>query len=139
MEIMPNQGIGTVEFGMTPREVQSIMGEELVYEAWMGGPLNGSLYYPGIVFCFDQWDGYGSLEIGSLIEIWIHDSFGALYKGISLFQMKQEAIEEVLQLDDVPYTTREWGEDVDIYVQEYNVTFCFEKTNLVRIYLDIPR
>lgn len=139
MEIIPNKGIGTVEFGMTPREVMSIMGEELVYEDWMGGNLNGSLYYPGIVFWFDQWDGYGSLEIGSLIEIWIHDSFHATYKELPLFPLKQDAVEELLQSEGVPYTIRGGGASAGIYIEAYHLEFAFRNTNLIQISLFVPR
>lgn len=139
MEIVPNKGIGTIQFGMTPREVMIIMGEKLVYEVWMGGNLNSSLYYPGIVFWFDKFNGYGSLEVGSLIEIWIHDSFNATYKEIPLFPLKQDAIEELFQLEDIPYTTREVGDYVDISIEAYHWDFCFEKRNLVKIFLDVPR
>lgn len=138
MEIIPNRGIGPIHFRMTPREVKAIMGEKLVYEAWMETPSDG-LYYPGIVFCFDKWDRYGPLENGHISEIWINATFSATYKGILIFQLKQEAIEQLLQSEGVSYETREGGDSVGIYAKAYQLEFALEQTNLVQISLFAPR
>jgi len=45
MEIIPDIGLGSMRFGMSPDEVVALMGEAQTYEDWMGGNLNDSLVY----------------------------------------------------------------------------------------------
>ena len=68
------QGIGAVTFGMKPDEVTAVFGSKQVHEDWMGGNLNDSLLYHGLIFQFDRHDSHGPyshgpLENSSLVEI----------------------------------------------------------------------
>ena len=56
---------------MTPGEVIALFGEESIYEDWMGGNLNDSLLYRGLIFGFDRCDGSGPLEDSALDELLI--------------------------------------------------------------------
>lgn len=54
MEIVLGAGVGPLRLGMTVAEVLSKMTEDRQYEEWMGGNLNDSLCYPGILVRFDR-------------------------------------------------------------------------------------
>jgi hypothetical protein len=51
---------------MTPTEVRTAVAETEVYEEWMGGNLNDSLTYRGLILQFDSCDAYGPLADAKL-------------------------------------------------------------------------
>jgi hypothetical protein len=53
LELYPGEGIGLVRIGMSPAEVLAVLDEPQVYEKWMGGNLNDSLLFRGLLFHFD--------------------------------------------------------------------------------------
>ena len=57
MEIKPKVGIGCINFGMHPNQIIEIMNEDVCYEPWMGGNLNDSIYYKGLIFGFNECNG----------------------------------------------------------------------------------
>ena len=69
MNLLPNVGIGSVRFGMSPDELLEIFTEEQKHEGWMGGNLNHSLMFHGIVFGFNKYDSSAPLPDSRLIEI----------------------------------------------------------------------
>jgi len=75
VEIIPNIGIGDVHFGMLRNEVTMILGEKQTWEEWMGGNLNDSLLYPGIILSFDKHDSFGPLSDGRLNQIEINAKY----------------------------------------------------------------
>jgi len=81
MKLLPTVGIGEIRFGMNPKEVATVFGSDTIWEQWMGGNLNDSLCYPGIIFYFDEHDTYGPLENGKLVQIEANASFpGTLFE-----------------------------------------------------------
>jgi hypothetical protein len=62
MEIFPNIGLGPIRFGMNPSQVQAVLGSDRTYEPWMGGNLNDSQLYPGLIIGFDNCDDRGPLK-----------------------------------------------------------------------------
>ena len=62
LDILPWIGLGPLRFGMKPSEVRCAFKECHVYEEWMGGNLNDSLLYRGLILQFDKCDAYGPLE-----------------------------------------------------------------------------
>ena len=133
MEIIPNRGIGSIHFGMTASDVKAVMGDELVWEKWMGANLNADLYYAGIVICFKP------ILRGKIIEIWIGSTFNATYKGLAIFNLDVEDIKLLLENEGVPYSLTEGSDIVGIHVKEYNLSFSFEKNSLVQINLFAPK
>src|SRR6266567_83478 len=72
MEIIPNIGLGPLRFGMNPSQVQAVLGAHQTYEPWMGGNLNDSLLYPGLIVGFGKCDGRGPLNGSKLVEVRIN-------------------------------------------------------------------
>ena len=132
MEIIPNRGIGNIYFGMSAAEVKAIMGEELVWEMWMGANLNGELYYPGIVICLIPHC------TGEVIEIWLSEDFKPTYKGIPLFDLDREAIQQFLQREELLWKFSGDDDVSGIYVEAYRWEFAFDKHRLVQITLFTP-
>ncbi|MDM1021950.1 hypothetical protein QSV37_16875 [Acinetobacter sp. VNK23] len=50
--IDPLSGIGNIKFGDTAKSVKELCGSELCYEDWMGGNLEDSLFYKGLLIGF---------------------------------------------------------------------------------------
>ena len=69
LELLPRRGIGTASFGMTPAEVRAPLREPEAYEEWMGGNLNDSLLFHGLICGFDECDAYGPLADSALREL----------------------------------------------------------------------
>ncbi len=95
-ELRPLEGIGAVRFGATPNEVRKEFGFNLVWEEWMGGNLNDSLYYPGVVFGFDDHDSHGPLESASLGSVRVNSKFPALLFELPLESLDRERVLAVL-------------------------------------------
>lgn len=74
MELIPKIGIGPLRFGMRPSEVKDVLGPEHGYESWMGGNLNDSLLYSGMILGFDRCDSRGPLNDSKLIEFRINQN-----------------------------------------------------------------
>jgi hypothetical protein len=68
LDILPTRGVGRVLFGQTPAEVEAGMAEPQVYEDWMGGNLNDSLLYQGLILGFDRCNARGPLPNSRLVE-----------------------------------------------------------------------
>ena len=73
LDVQPGQGVGSIKFGMTPDEVIALFDETSVYEEWMGGNLNDSLLYHGMIFGFDRCDGSGPLKDSALGEVIVRE------------------------------------------------------------------
>ncbi len=94
MIINPNNGIGTVKFGMSPIEVNDVMGDT-VYEDWMGGNLNDSMYYSGLIIGFDKYDSSGPLSESKVIEFRTNDTDLISFNGIKLNEFTREGMKDV--------------------------------------------
>ena len=68
LELLPGEGVGPLRFGMSPSEAQGAFTEPPVYEEWMGGNLNDSILFRGLVAGFDRHDSAGPLANSRLIE-----------------------------------------------------------------------
>ena len=54
---------------MTPAEVRAAIGEPERYEEWMGGNLNDSVLFHGLICGFDDCDAYGPRPDSALREL----------------------------------------------------------------------
>ncbi|MBP3956315.1 hypothetical protein J8F10_13575 [Gemmata sp. G18] len=52
--VEPGVGVGPVQFGASPHQVEDALGPSLGYEAWDDGNLNDSLIYDGVRLRFDR-------------------------------------------------------------------------------------
>ena len=77
LEIIPTIGVGSARFGQPPSEVLAAMAEPQVYEDWMGGNLNDSLLFQGLILEFDRCDAYGPLPESRLVGARIRSRPGA--------------------------------------------------------------
>jgi hypothetical protein len=98
LEIIPGIGIGPVRRGMSPAQVLEAFPEDQKYEHWMGGNLNDSLLFHGLVFTFDKCNSSGPLPEARLEQIAVHGREDAtLYgKGVSDWN-KQSILERLRQ------------------------------------------
>ena|SRR5258706_13563816 len=130
MELIP-QGIGLIILGMPPAQVENILGKNHIYEDWMGGNLNGSLLYQGMVISFNRSDANKPLEDSQANEIWIHSNCPALLEGQDVFSLYKRDIEKILTTKEVNFESSN-----DIWVSEYGWNFCFDENARVSdIYL----
>jgi hypothetical protein len=96
MEIIPNLGLGSLRFGMVPSEVQAVLGSCETYEPWMGGNLNDSLHYPGLIIGFDKCDGRGPVKDSKLVEFRINERADVTFLNKPIFGMPQEEFDQTL-------------------------------------------
>lgn len=75
MDLIPHVGVGPVRFGMKRDDVLSVFGSKQTWEHWMGGNLNDSLFYPGIILYFDRYNSHEPLAEGRLVQIETNTSF----------------------------------------------------------------
>jgi hypothetical protein len=75
MDIIPHVGIGGLRFGTKRDEIRAILGSDQTWEAWMGGNLNDSLFYPGIILFFDKYDSHGPMVNGRLVQIAVSSEY----------------------------------------------------------------
>ncbi|HET8921391.1 MAG TPA: hypothetical protein VFN26_00195 [Candidatus Acidoferrum sp.] len=96
MEILPNFGLGPLRFGMNPSQVQALLGSQRTYEQWMGGNLNDSLLYPGLIIGFDKCDGCGPLKDSRLVEFRIREKADVTFLNKPIFGMQENELVETL-------------------------------------------
>jgi hypothetical protein len=130
MELIPH-GIGLITLGMLPVQVENILGKHHTYEEWMGGNLNDSLLYRGMVISFNRSDASKPLENSQANEIWIHSNCPATLAGQDVFSLYKRDIEKILTTKEINFESSN-----DIWVSEYGWDFCFdENARVTDIYL----
>jgi len=96
-EILPTEGVGQVRFGQKPGEVQAIMSEPQVYENWMGGDLNDSLLYQGLILGFDRCDSRGPLRDSRFVEARMTARVGASLFGKQVVEWTRDELVALLR------------------------------------------
>ena len=71
LHIRPGEGIGPIHLGMRPNEIVSVFTEPQTYEEWMGGNLNDSLLFQGLILEFSACDSYAPLPDSTLVSVTI--------------------------------------------------------------------
>lgn len=94
LEIKLSGEIGTVTFGMTPEEVMSVFGSTQIYEDWMGGNLNNSLLYHGVILGFDRCNAYGPLADSRLVEFTVFNREDITFCGKPFLQWEKSDLLE---------------------------------------------
>lgn len=92
MDIIPHVGIGPLRFGLKRDEVKAILGQDQVWETWMGGNLNDSLFYPGIILFFDEYASDGPLPNGKLVQIAVSSEHPSKLFGCELKRVTRDAV-----------------------------------------------
>jgi hypothetical protein len=77
LDLILEESVGPARFGQTPAQVVSVMNEGELYEDWMGGNLNDSLLFRGLVLGFDRCDARGPLPESRLVEARVKGRPGA--------------------------------------------------------------
>lgn len=122
MEIIPNLGVGSVRFGMSPTEVLAHFPEEQKYEDWMGGNRNDSVLFHGLIFGFDRCNSFGPLADSRLVEFTIYGRGDVQLWGREVGDWSMETVVEYLERHNVPY---EIHENVDLAVKLYSMMLSF--------------
>ena len=86
------QGIGSVQFNMTPLDVQSRFGSKYRGENWMGGNLNDSLLYGDLILTFDECNSIGPLSNSKLVFIKTNASSQILLQGKALSAITRDEL-----------------------------------------------
>lgn len=102
MEINPHQGVGPVKFGMSPKQVKKVMGREPVYEDWMGGNLNDSLLYPGMIISFDECDAKGPLPHSKVVGFRLNSVESLVFHHIPLSKLNLNLLKEMEVMSVTP-------------------------------------
>jgi hypothetical protein len=125
MEILPNIGIGAIRFGMRPAEVRLLMLEPETYEEWMGGNLNDSLLYRGLILGFDACDAYGPLAHSHFTNLRLSRREDIIW-GKNLFAWTKASIADHLGRNAVPH---EFPDNGDLLVPSLSLEMSFDKSD----------
>lgn len=72
LPIRPGIGMGPIILGMQPDIIHRVFPEPACYEDWMGGNLNDSLLFHGLILRFSACDSCTPLPESTLIQIIIY-------------------------------------------------------------------
>jgi hypothetical protein len=92
LDINPGKGIGPILLGMHPQRIGSVLDEKPVYEKWMGGNLNDSILYHGLILSFDACNSAGPLPGAALCGITVHGREDAYLFGRPMGDWTRETI-----------------------------------------------
>ncbi len=134
MEMVPKVGLGELRFGMTPVEVRSIFPEQEMYEEWMGGNLNDSLLYHGLILSFDECDSFGPLSDSRLNDIIIQGRNDIQLWGVELREWTRT--EFVAYLDRIQISHKWYGRTVCI--PEYSISATFTDSGRLESFAASP-
>ena len=126
MEILPNIGIGSVRFGMSPDEVIANFKEQQQYEDWMGGNLNDSLLYHGIILGFDKCNSKGPLPGSRLVEVRLCRRENAQLWGQLINQLTRDQVIDYLNQKNISHRFEVNG---DLSVYSLNLALSFDEEN----------
>jgi hypothetical protein len=110
MEILPNIGLGEIRFGMRPAEVRERLSETETYEEWMGGNLNDSLLYRGLILGFDAFNAHGPLDDSHFTEARLNHREDAFIWGKNLPAWTKASIADHLKQNTIPYELADNGD-----------------------------
>jgi hypothetical protein len=96
MKVYPNQGIGPVRFGMTPRQAKEAMGIDEVYEDWMGGNLNNSLIYPGLIISFDRCNADGPLPDSKVNGFMANETADVFFNSVKMSRLTRDSLKNMI-------------------------------------------
>ena len=132
MELVSN-GIGEIRLGMSPSQVENILGTHHTFEEWMGGNLNDALLYPGLVICFNRSDSNRPLADSQVSEIWIHPNQPTTLAGKEIFSLYKRDIESYFNANGIVFKYVRG----DVCIPEYGWEFCFneEDERIIAVYL----
>jgi len=123
MEMIPNIGLGPLRFGMSPKQVQSLLDEPETYEDWMGGNLNDSLLFKGMIIGFDVCDTYGPLPDSEFCSLLINMREDVVVMGKRLLDWNKTSLIDRLNEESVAYELEACG---DVRVPEWCLAFSFD-------------
>lgn len=121
MELNPCIGIGDIRFGMKRDEVIAILGAKQTWEQWMGGNLNDSLFYPGIILYFDTYNSSGPLPEGRLAQIEVSSEYPCTLFGRELRDVTREIV-----LSSIAPSTVNHFPNRSVEVPELSMRFYFK-------------
>jgi hypothetical protein len=126
MEVFPNVGIGPLRFGMNPAQVLALFSEQQIYEDWMGGNLNDSLLYHGLIIGFDECDGDGPLAHSRFREVRLNRREDTVLWGRNLFDWTKPAVTDHLENGGLPYRLAACG---DVSVPDLSLLLAFDESS----------
>ena len=135
MKIIPNVGLDPLLFGMSPKQVRSLLDEPETYEDWMGGNLNDSLLFKGLILGFDRCNAYGPLARSKFWEATIHGRDDVVIMGKSMLDWSKSAVIDRLGQESVTYSLDSSG---DVIVPAWSLGFSFDDSDQL-IYLEMWR
>lgn len=122
-EIVPGTGIGPVRFGQTPTEAESALGEPRLYEEWMGGNLNDSLCFRGLILTFDCCGSMEPPRRSRLVEVQIHGRADAHLFGRPAFEWTRDRLLAILRRQSRRVAERGFG---DVRAEELGLRVSFD-------------
>ena len=135
MEIVPTVGIGPIRFGMCPDEVRALFLEKETYEEWMGGNLNDSLLYRGLIVGFDAHDAYGPLPRGRFDQLRLNGRDDATIWGENISNWTKTSLGEYLQQHRIHYEVHDNG---DVLVSSLSLSLAFDDSDSLQ-YIEMWR
>ncbi|MEJ6521546.1 hypothetical protein [Shewanella sp. BC20] len=129
MEIYPNKGIGNIKFGMNPQDVKEIMGSDLVYQEWMGGNLNDTLFYSDLIVGFNDCDGDEPLPNSRVVEFRANASERIKFNGVALAKLSRTELASMV----VKGSKAVVDKNQDVIFQDLGVSFGFNENGSVCI------
>ena len=110
---------------MGPAEIRGLFLETETYEEWMGGNLNDSLLYRGLILGFDACDAHGPLAHSHFAEVRLNRREDAVLWGKNLFAWTKASIEDHLQRNGIPYELPDNG---DLLVSSLSLAMSFDNS-----------
>jgi len=124
MEIIPKVGIGPLRFGMTPNQVRALFWEQETYEDWMGGNLNDSILYRGLIIEFDLCDTWGPLARSKFREVRLHRREDAILWGKKILDWRKADGIDYLENNGFEYRLSNCG---DLSVPQLSLVLSFDE------------
>ena len=128
MKLIPNIGLGFVRFGMNPSELIAVFPEKQKYESWMGGNLNDSLLFHGIIFSFDKCNSSRPLADSHLEEIRISGRDDVILWEQQITNWTKNSLENFLNENKISY---EIMNNRAIKLKSLSMTFSFNEQNQI--------
>lgn len=133
MEIIPNVGLGPLRFGMTPAQIRALFPEQETYEDWMGGNLNDSILYRGLIIGFDLHDAHGPLAHSEFREVRLNRREDTVLWGKNILDWRRADVIDHLERNGIPFRISARG---DVSVPQSSLVLAFDDADRLE-YLEL--
>jgi hypothetical protein len=121
---------------MSPAQVRAVFPEAETYEDWMGGNLNDSILYQGLIVGFDRCNVTGPLVDSRFVEVRLHGRSDIIIYGKNICDWTRDAVTSHLNQSGIRYQT---VNNRGVLVRTSTLSLTFDESGCHLVWIEMWR